>query len=422
MRSLFWKIFFVIWLTNLALLTTGNLLVRFDYEKEFEELQGTENLRFAAKYLVARYEAGMDTRDFRQVGPDHDSTRFSIKDLDTGVMVFGPRKTPDGMTLRATWDYVSPSNGRYRIYVSDQPRPLPPPPNPGLRILVAMIITALFSWLLTLLITRPLRQLQTHVQNLGEGDLSSELGRSVLDRRDEVGELAVAIDQMSERIRTLIDSKQRLFYDVSHELRAPLARLQVAAEIVRMRAENKGEETDVHQRLDREIESLNQLITELMSFARDDQAQYPRESINLVQLVEATVADQHALGDADRLKLSIEIEQDVELLTKPVLLDRALKNLLENALKYSDADLPVEVAVEKRADQFVIAVNDRGPGIAEAQMETVLQPFTRLHPESIEGVGLGLSIVLRAMTDIGGRLELKNRQGGGLEASLWLPV
>lgn len=422
MRSLFWKIFLIIWVTNMLLITSGSLLFRSEYQRQFSELAENERLNAFTEYLISRYEAGMDTRDYRAGRPG--TPGILIQDLDTGLQVFSSDNLGGSDGSSISYDYVSPNDGHYRVHVYVIQPVVADEPNFPLNLaVIGIFITAAFSWLLTYLITRPLIKLKAHVEGLG-GDLSAKLDHSLLERGDEFGSLAKAVDEMSNRILTLIESKQRLFYDVSHELRAPLARMQVAAEIVRMRAESKGEDLKIYDRVDREILALEQLITELMMYAKEDNAQFPVEPVDLRHLLSDVISDQDFSSAEHRVHLKVDSSgvDKLEINTKQVLLERALKNLVENALKYSPKDAPVDVALTPAGQGYQISIRDSGPGIPEDKLGEVFNPFTRLHGESVEGIGLGLSIVQRAVDDIGGKLELANHKEGGLEAKIELPA
>ncbi len=420
-RSLFWKVFLIIWITNILLIVAGALMIRMEYMERYQRLVDDARMHGLTEYIVSRYEAGMDTRDFRR--PEQRRGRFPrivIRDMDTSFIVFSSRHDPESVSTNIYWDYVSPSNGHYRVYIEDNPFfDYEEPEFPLSLAALASVITAIFSLLLTYLITRPILKLREHVEGLG-ANLSIPLEKRLLERQDEFGELARSIDEMSERIRDLIDSKQRLFFDISHELRAPLARMQVAAEIVRDRAERNGEDLAINDRVDREIRALDQLITELMSYIKEDFDQLPVEDVDLCTLVETLIEDQDFAISSHKLSFNCEVDKP-KLRARPVLIERAVRNLLENAIKYSPENSEVAVHVNPAEKGYSICVQDSGPGIPEDELEKVLQPFTRLHPESVEGIGLGLSIVVRAVEELGGRLELTNPEEGGLRACIFLP-
>lgn len=434
-RTLFWKIFVATFATSSCVLFAAYGFLRMEFRSQFEQIRQSEQFQQLTDYVISRHEEGFDTSDQR--GLRSDRRRFPpirIMDSVTREYILGaPRgggsdnqgnaspNTEDNEKWRG-WDFVSDSGAAYRVYVDISELPQAAPPDINIyQMTTAVGIIALFSWVLTLGITRPIRRLQRHVHGFGGGNLEREMELSLLTRKDEFGDLAVEIDQMSKRIRELIDSKQRLFYDVSHELRAPLARLQVANEIARVRVEKAGDSSDLLDRFDREIESLSQLITELMDFAKNDKSTLPIEEVSVPLLVEAIVED-FRFSDEDRefnFACDLPAEDTVEM--RPALLERALKNVLENAVKYSPRGSKVDVSLTQQGQKYHLAVQDLGSGIPEDQLDLVAQPFTRLHGESIEGIGLGLSIVKRAMQDLGGELILSNTIDSGLRADLNFP-
>ena len=405
----------------MLLISAGALMIRLEYIERYQQLVDDARIHGLTEYIVSRYEAGMDTRDFRRSGEKRGRyPRIVIRDMDTALIVFSSRSDIENLSRNIYWDYISPTNGHYRVYIEKDPFFEHEEPGfPLALVMLASVITAIFSLLLTYLITRPILKLREHVEGLG-ANLSAPLEKRLLERQDEFGELARSVDDMSTRIRDLIDSKQQLFFDISHELRAPLARMQVAAEIVRDRAEKNGEDLVINDRVDREIRALDQLISELMHYIKEDYTQLPIEETNLCLLVETLIEDQDFSSSSHKLSLRCDQPQ-LSILSRPLLLERAIRNLLENAIKYSPEDSPVVVQVKDIGEEYSVCVLDSGPGIPEDQLAGVLEPFTRLHPESIEGIGLGLSIVVRAVEELGGRLELTNRESGGLSACIILP-
>jgi len=405
----------------MLLISAGALMIRLEYIERYKRMVDDARIHGLTEYIVSRYEAGMDTRDFRRSSERRGRfPRIVIRDMDTALIVFSSRRDAENFSGHIYWDYVSPASGHYRVYIEKDPFfEYEEPGFPLALAALASAITAIFSLLLTYLITRPILKLREHVEGLGS-ELSVPLEKRLLERQDEFGELARSVDDMSIRIRDLIDSKQQLFFDISHELRAPLARMQVAAEIVRDRSEKNGEDLVINDRVDREIRALDQLITELMSYIKEDYTQLSTEETNLCVLVEALIEDQDFSSSSHKLSLRCE-HPDLNILSKPVLLERSIRNLLENAIKYSPEDSPVEIEVKDTDEGYSICVLDAGPGIPDDQLAKVIEPFTRLHPESIEGIGLGLSIVVRAVEELGGKLELTNRENGGLSACILLP-
>lgn len=423
--SLFWKFFLAIWAGYVLLVGIAANVIENQYESRFSSLEVSERYGPLAGYIIARYEQGVDIsrREFRQRDIDFEDGDANddllvIRDMQTERVIFGDR---DGAERPQNVDFsiVSDSGARYLANVGIPPNRnvLPDLTTPS-AIAAALVTSLLYSWLFTFVLTRPISRLKEHVQSLGRGGLDQRLEGALMRRRDEIGDLAGSIDEMSEHIQDLLNSKQRLLFDVSHELRAPLARMQVAAGIARGEAESAGANTAMHDRFEHEIETLTELISELLLLAKTESDSVETHLVSLVDELQSVIADME-FGAGDReIKTEFCVDSAEVELSVP-LFGRAVKNLIENALKYSDGEVCVYLN-ESTAD-WILRVEDNGEGIPEEQIEAMTQPFTRLQSESVEGFGLGLSIAHRAATACGGSLELKNREEGGLRATLTLP-
>ena len=422
--TLFWRFFLAIWAGYVLLIGVATVLIDIRYEETYSKIEVSERYGFVADYIIAQYEAGenVSPRIFRQRGAPESSPRedlLAIQDLESKIVIFGDSNwTERESSVR--WLIDSPNGGRYiaNVSIPELMTPLPDLMTP-LSMAATLVTTLVFSWLFTLLLTRPISRLQTHVQYLGRGDLDHKLEARLMRRRDEIGDLAKAIDEMSERIQALLNSKQRLLYDVSHELRAPLARLQMAAGIVRAEAERENKDLSLHDRFEQEIEQLNRLISELLLLARTENSEADDEDLCLQDELSRVVEDM-LFGAKDRAIETRFPERPVIAHLPSGMLERLTKNLIENALKYSSDEVVVSLVPDK--SDWLILVEDSGAGIPEEQLETMLQPFTRLQSESVEGFGLGLSIALRAAENLNGELHLSNRPEGGLRATIRLPA
>lgn len=423
--SLFWKFFFAIWLGYVLLVGIAANVIEKQYQSRYSSLEVSERYSALADYIITRYEQGVDIsrREFRQREDGFNSGEANddllvIRDLQTERVIFGDR---DGAERPRNVDFpiVSASGARYRANVGIPPNrnPLPVLTTPS-AIAAALVTSLLYSWLFTFVLTRPISRLKEHVQSLGRGALDQKLEGKLMHRRDEIGDLASSIDEMSEYIQELLNSKQRLLFDVSHELRAPLARMQVAAGIARTEAESAGANTDMHDRFEHEIDTLNELISELLLLAKTDDDRSDTHLISLVDELQSVIADME-FGAADRdIRAEFSVDE-AEVEVSVPLFGRVVKNLIENALKYSEGE--VCVYLDQDDAHWILRIEDSGDGIPDEQIEAMMQPFTRLQSESVEGFGLGLSIAYRAAIACGGSLKLENRDEGGLRAIFMLP-
>ena len=292
------------------------------------------------------------------------------------------------------------------------------------RLLLAGLFSAMLSYFLARSLTRPLERLGAASRRLAEGDLSARVGPPLDNRRDEFGTLARDLDSMAQRLQEAERANRRLLRDVSHELRSPLARQRVALELARSRSGDAASaELD---RIELESQRLESLVDEVLSLLRESSgaAPFEPEDFDLAELLQdlAEVVSYELPPDAPGIDLKIPgplpVRADRELLW------RAVENVLRNAVLHSDPAQAIELSAEPVHGAVRIRVADRGPGVPEAQLKGLFDPFTRVddaRDRSSGGHGLGLAIAAAALRRHGGSIEARNRKDGGLELILSLP-
>ncbi len=285
--------------------------------------------------------------------------------------------------------------------------------------LVIGLAVMLCYWLAHYL-TAPVRGLRAAVERLGRGDFTARAEES---RHDELGELAASFNRMADHIQTLLAAERRLLFDISHELRSPLARLSVAVELART------DETGAASRLDRiqkEADRLNSLIRQMLEVTRTEgePSRLKAEPVRIDELVGSLVDDcsieAQALGCALELVSTnaVTLEGDSELLR------RAIENVMRNAIRYAPEESRVEVTIENGGGWAKIRVRDYGPGVPEEALPRLFDPFYRVEQDRDRksgGVGLGLSIARRAVELHKGKLRASNASPG-LLVEIDLPV
>ena len=287
------------------------------------------------------------------------------------------------------------------------------------RVLLAIAITGLVSLGLSALVTRRLRRLRGAAQALTAGDLSVRVGHR---GRDEVAALARDFDRMAERLTELLEGQRQLLRDVSHELRSPLARLRVALEL----AERAEDRDKALARIGKEADALERLVGDVLSLSRleSGQSALERRPVELAALVEGVVedADFEARGQGRRVEWSADAAPVVT--GDAALLRAAVENVIRNGVRHTAEGSAVAVHLGHQDGEAVVTVRDRGPGLPEAELGRVFQPFTRIgeaRDRGSGGYGLGLAITARAVEAHGGRVAARNAEGGGLEVTLRLP-
>jgi len=294
-------------------------------------------------------------------------------------------------------------------------------------ILLATLISAIICLLLARYLTAPIARLRQATQKLAKGDLTQRVLPSMGKRKDEIVELANDFDYMAEQLQTLIESHKQLLRDASHELRSPLARLQVALGLARQRGgESTTKELD---RIEREAERLNDLIGQLLTLARfeTNTKKIEYNTVDLTALLEQVVDD--AMFEARATSREVKIIQSMPVIIKAnnVLLNSAFENVVRNAIRYTAKGTTVEISMKddhETSGWIITQVRDYGPGIPEKMLETIFEPFVRVgeaRDRQSGGYGLGLAIAKRAVNLHGGKMLAANEKDG-LSIFIYLPM
>ena len=321
-----------------------------------------------------------------------------------------------------------------RLALVLSPKPLPGP----LRVL--MPISAGGPWMLALLVVltgviclalvqvlvAPVRRLQEATKRLAAGELNARTGYAGHVPGDELEALALDFDRMAERIELLVGSQRQLLRDISHELRSPLTRMGVAIGLARKRVDANAQ--PLLDRIERESERLNELISQLLMLTRLEDRDAPArwERIDLVEVVDALVDDAHFEAQPDERLVQRTGDRSVVVMARADLIRSAIENVLRNALRYTAQGGRVEVRVLELHDpsQAQVIVRDYGPGVPPGQLEAIFRAFHRVQDardRASGGMGLGLAIAQRAVAAHGGSIVARNAAGGGLEIDIRLP-
>ena len=294
----------------------------------------------------------------------------------------------------------------------------------AIRLLASLLVILLISWLIARLIVRPLRSLQITAEQIGSGQLDARPEKMLRSRRDELGDLARSIDTMAEQLDMLINSHKQLLRDVSHELRSPLARLQVALELARSKSDREIE--GELARIGLETERLNSMIGEVMALARMETDERPGTygRLALDALLADVVEDACFEAEANGKKVRLERCEKADVHGDPALLRSALDNVIRNAIRHTPADTAVDISLIRQEGMVAITVRDHGPGVPEQHLTRLFEPFFRTPAtgeQTSDGFGLGLAIAHRAVQLHHGSIRAENHADGGLLIRLLLP-
>ncbi len=255
-------------------------------------------------------------------------------------------------------------------------------------------------------ISRPLRELAAAARDYAPGTGVEPLP---LHGPPDVQDVTAAFNALRLRVGAMLDEKDRMLGAIGHDLRTPLAALRVRIESV--------EDEQDRARMADTIGEMNRTLDDILSLARLGRPSEPATEVDVVALVDAVVEDFRDLG-AD---VRFDDAARVTMRLRPSLIRRAVRNLIENAVKYGGA---AEVWIAPLPAAVAITVADRGPGIPPERLEDVFDPFTRLESSrnrDTGGIGLGLALARAIVREARGDITLSNRAGGGLEARILLP-
>jgi signal transduction histidine kinase len=270
------------------------------------------------------------------------------------------------------------------------------------------VAVAIAAWPLTRRLTRRLEGLESSVRAFGAGDLSA---RSRVRGRDEIGSLAASFNESADRIERLVQAQKSLLANASHELRSPLARIRMAAALLRDRGSDTGA---LHDELARSVAELDALVDEILLASRLE-----AEQGGQAEGASPETVDLGGVLAEEAARLGLESDAGpVELRGDARLLRRLVRNLLENALRYGgeQARDGIELSLQHAGEAgALLRVCDRGPGVPPDERDRIFEPFYRARGRSERegGVGLGLSLVRRIAERHGGTARCLPRDGGG---------
>lgn len=318
--------------------------------------------------------------------------------------------------------YVPFSDGQARL-VLELPQRLDPRQYVELwelmlqRLLPALLAVALAVLLYRLLIA-PLAMLRKQAAALSSGDLSARLGPQVTQRKDELGELARSFDHMAERLQGTVAFQRQLLRDLSHELRTPLARLRVAGE-------SEQDVEALRQRLAREVLQMEKLVGDALELVWLDteRPRLPSEEVDVARLWDVLRENAAFETGWPVERMPCDLPTDCRVFGHLNGLAQALENILRNAIRHSPQGGSVRLGGRREAGDWLLWIEDQGPGVAESELEAIFRPFTRLSAARPggDGFGLGLAIARSMVETQGGRVWAHNGEPG-LRVHIQLPA
>ncbi|MDI5925421.1 ATP-binding protein [Rhizobium leguminosarum] len=419
MPRLFWKFFATIWLTLATTLTVIIVIVNL-----FQIPPPGRDREYQERAIILKLTANVLTRDGEDAAARF--IRTSEYTVPLGLTLSKTMESPAcGDEGRAETKSILKEGICYRISVA---------PEANFLLNIADNLALLVPWLsifvsstvaaaaLARYLIRPVVHLRDGLSALAHGRFDFRIGNQMAGRKDEVTALAHDFDSTAARLQELQDAQQRLFHDVSHELRSPLSRLQAAVGVLRQSPAKLGAMLD---RMDREVERLDALVGEVLTLARltaGSGLPMKTQTLDVIELLNEILGDSAFEAQAREVSITTSVEGTFRAEVEGELIYRAIENIVRNAVKYTAEHSHISVTCEATTDRLKICVTDQGPGVRRDELERIFQPFSR-GKEAVPrgGYGLGLAITRQAIERHGGRVHASLPDAGGLAVTLELP-
>lgn len=435
-RSLFVKVFFWFWAAILLAMTAAVTTSHWIEDDYFRKATQSERIHLLRLMEHKRPIMAEGRKLWRKLRPDwnlvavpvdsinhlpYDVEEFvdaaaEVRDVlwgqDDGWLMLGPIQRGDYLYVGITrkhWSSVWDDEQRWMIPIA------------------FFGVITLLSMGLVWSLTRPIRRLQRTVRKLGKGDFDVSEIEPDASRYDEIGELSADVVDMSEALNRLLQSHQQLLRDVSHELRSPLTRLQIALGIARKK-DPEGLLQSEHDRIERAVGQVDGLVGQILDLARlqqQDSDQLQLESRPVAEQLHGWISDAEIEMDEKQLQLQSRLPaSDIVCDWDWMLVERAVDNILRNAIRFSPSGGKLDVSSHLNADGSIeIAIQDQGPGVPEDDLKRIFDPFTQVdsaRDHASGGYGIGLALVHRIVELHGGNIEASN-QSPGLRIVMRLP-
>jgi two-component system sensor histidine kinase CpxA len=457
MHSLYWRIFLAFWAV-LALILVGTVTVAVNataHRTDRPWIQRGQLYAQAARAFesggapaLQRWLQSLAGEPFSRtfvVGPDGREvlgrplprTLNAWPDPDRGSTTHSVAAPGAIAPIGGALVLVAPGGDAYHVVVGpvrDSPRlfgELELPGVPLAILAIALAASAGVCYLLARYLAAPVDRLRLATRQLAAGDLDVRVLPALRGRQDDLGLLAADLDAMAQRLRQLLEAKQQLLRDVSHELRSPLTRLQLALSLARR--EHSGADRYL-ARIACEADRLEQLIArtlKLVRLERPANALIEPRSVDIGELLHNIVSDVAIEADARGCLVNVQARERVLVCGDPELLRSAFENVIRNAVRFSPAGAVVVVSARRvtpsnMGETAEIAVHDSGPGVPEKDLGLIFEPFYRVDAarahQGTAGEGLGLAIAAQALAVHGGAISAHNNPGGGLAVVVTLPL
>lgn len=422
MGRIFWQFFVAIWLTILSaisvIVVTNIYLKVLPPRGEMRDFKEGFSFRTASD-MIQNGKTDEARAMLEALAAAPIPTRLSMKPVDV------PAEACDSHARRFARIWDPESKTCFQLLMDDEPltffeiwAPHLMPP------LAALLVSLVSAWLVARYLVRPVQTLRHALGALASGDFSIRIGPQFRFWRDEITALGKDFDAAAGKLQELEDSQKRLFHDVSHELRSPLSRMQAAFGLIK---QNPAKLQGLMPRMEREIERLDGLVEEILTLARLGSGRTPiadKQPVDVIDLLSAVVEDAAFEAEPHGIAIDYQPRHTLMIAVDGELINRAIENVMRNAVKYSHDGSVIRVRTDVNAGRLLtIEISNVGNPVPPSEIERLFEPFSRYEESgNIGGHGLGLAIARRAIELHGGTVSAESNLPGGMIVTIHLPA
>lgn len=427
---LFWRIFLSIWLAMAVTVVVSNLATRVLLDREREAIERQVGLRDLAEEAIEIRESGDRSEAWRFLRSEGERLELYLvlieQDENDGKLPLFIRDR-----MNSGWYPQKPAvldvGDGYRLVAWPRIHGagwLDPKFFHAMELGLALIIISLACWWIARLVSRPLRHMETTARAIASGDNSLRVSNKIARRRDEVGQLATAFNAMAEQLCSLLERQKHLLRDISHNLRTPLARQRIAIEL----ASEDGADEELMASILRQNARLETMTGQILTLYRVTEAggDIEREPLKPVKVINRVLQDAADYAEHQGIDCKLVASPEsagTSVLGDEGLLQRAIDNILQNALDHTPPGKVVKLAVSVSNGWLGLTVQDEGTGVPEEVLPYLFEPFFRADKSrGGTGWGLGLAIARDIVSAHDGEISAAIGETGGLRVTVLLPV
>lgn len=422
MSRLFWKLFALVWLSIAGLIIAITLLTNlfgFQPPSHAFEVQKRAFVAGIAEALVLDHQAAAAESLAKTVGRSDPPIALSIREVPSEACSRADAAALNGRFIAVdencysiSADFDDQGAARFAYLIGP--------------FIIDAIGSLIAAAALAYYLAGPIVTLKDGLNALAHGDFRIRIGKKFGGRQDEISNLGLHFDSTAAKLQALQDVQQRLYHDVSHELRSPLSRIQFAIGVLR---QSPSKLDAMLLRMDREIGRLDLLVDEILTLAKLDSgyaSSFEKHKIDIIDILGAIVDDAAFEAKAKDVSVTLEGIPSFVCDINGELIYRALENIVRNAVKYTADGTTVTVIARlielQSRKSLVISVRDHGPGVQKDELHRIFEPFQRgVDTADVAGHGLGLAIARRALEIQGGTIRADANTDVGLTIVIEIP-